>query len=201
MGTPRRIPENCGAGAFACQSVLPRISLPITRPWPAPQAPPLASFHTIRPTRTRRQTGFVPYNPASASRHSKQDAHPELASFRTIRQTPLGSPGKPHHRVGSAPPRGCATQKWGRDFILPPAFWPALFGPPVRRRPKGRRQDEILTPHRQPAWRTAYAQIPAVLLANRIVVHSPRWASASQTAMCYFSLEHPKRKLPLYPHE
>jgi predicted nucleic acid-binding protein len=35
---------------------------------------------------------------------------------------------------------------WGQDFILPPAFWPALFRQPTRRRPKGRRQDKIPTP-------------------------------------------------------
>jgi hypothetical protein len=35
---------------------------------------------------------------------------------------------------------------WGQDFILPPAFWPAFFGPPSAAGQKRARQDEIPTP-------------------------------------------------------
>jgi hypothetical protein len=39
---------------------------------------------------------------------------------------------------------------WGRDFILPSAFWPAFFALPrdagQKRAQRAPRQDEILTP-------------------------------------------------------
>jgi hypothetical protein len=48
---------------------------------------------------------------------------------------------------------------------------PSVSRQSEERRLKSRRQDEILTPHRQPALRTTYARILSALLANRIGIH------------------------------